>query len=71
MKSLIKLLIALLGLIGLMFYAAADEYFAHYGFITIDGEETEGRHCLSRGRAPTCDDYAGNRYFVKEYWRKD
>lgn len=71
MKILAGLLITLLGLLGLIFFAAADEYFAPYGFITIDGEETEGHHCLSRGRAPTCDDYAGNRYFVKEYWRKD
>lgn len=69
MKTLIGLLIAVLGMFGIMIYTAADEYFAPYRFVTIDGGEMEGTHCMSRDHAFTCDSYDGKRFLVKEFER--
>ncbi len=69
MKTLIGLLTAILGLFGIMLYAAADEYFAPYIFVTIDGVEMEGTHCMSGDHAFTCDSYDGKSFLVKEFER--
>lgn len=59
----------LVGVFGLGVYVIVRTCTAEYGFITIDGQEMEGKYCgASNRRAITCEDYAGHVYQIKEYW---
>lgn len=65
----IIMLMLLVGVFGLGVYGIARTLIAEYGFITIDGQEMEGKYCgASNRRAITCEDYGGHVYQVKEYW---
>lgn len=69
----IAAIVALLaGMIGLALYSDIRNLTTEYGFITIDGQEMEGKYCgASDRRAITCEDYAGHVYQIREYWETE